>query len=117
MDKTPVAKVSSGVPIWKSRGMRQDSPEVFLSNQKELVKDLMDRAKQIQVLIDALPPPDVEDNQAERLEKINAEMRAANEEYREAVQRAIIALLGSNAAAYRASLFDNPYIVGFEPSV
>ncbi|KAG9001100.1 hypothetical protein FRB93_012480 [Tulasnella sp. JGI-2019a] len=63
MDRTPVGKVSARVPIWKSRGIRQDSPEVFLNGQKELVKDLMDKAKQIQVLIDALPPPDLEDNQ------------------------------------------------------
>ncbi|KAG9011967.1 hypothetical protein FRB94_007160 [Tulasnella sp. JGI-2019a] len=88
MDRTPVGKVSARVPIWKSRGIRQDSPEVFLNGQKELVKDLMDKAKQIQVLIDALPPPDLEDNQAVRLEKIDAEMRVANEEYRQAIQRA-----------------------------
>ncbi|KAG9036261.1 hypothetical protein FRB95_009409 [Tulasnella sp. JGI-2019a] len=109
MDRTPVGKVSARVPIWKSRGIRQDSPEVFLNGQKELVKDLMDKAKQIQVLIDALPPPDLEDNQAVRLEKIDAEMRVANEEYRQAIQRAralhaelsdtIQFLLGNNQAS------------------
>ncbi|KAG9045414.1 hypothetical protein FS837_006347 [Tulasnella sp. UAMH 9824] len=87
-EKTPLNQVSPKVPLWKSRKDKADTPETFIENQKELVRDLMAKAKQIELLIDALPPPDLSEDQNERLRKIDSEMRIANEEYRQSLERA-----------------------------
>ncbi|KAG8944794.1 hypothetical protein FRC04_001532 [Tulasnella sp. 424] len=87
-EKTPLNQVSSKVPLWKSRKDKADPPETFIENQKELVRDLMEKAKRIEVLIDSLPPPDLSEDQNERLLKLDTDMRAANEEYRQALERA-----------------------------
>ncbi|KAG8913833.1 hypothetical protein FRC01_004364, partial [Tulasnella sp. 417] len=62
-EKTPLNQVSPKVPLWKSRKDKADTQEAFIENQKELVRDLMAKAKQIEVLIDALPPPDLSEDQ------------------------------------------------------
>lgn len=81
-EKTPLNQVSSKVPLWKSRKDKADPPETFIGemslpsffrfkthtifpseNQKELVRDLMEKAKRIEVLIDSLPPPDLSEDQ------------------------------------------------------
>jgi len=61
---------------------------VFEANQKELVTDLVTKAKQIEVLIQSLPVPESEEEQAKRFQVLEEEMQQANEEYKAAVNRA-----------------------------
>ncbi|KAJ3508048.1 hypothetical protein NMY22_g16736 [Coprinellus aureogranulatus] len=58
------------------------------ANQKELVTDLVTKAKQIEYLINSLPEPEPEETQARRLKALEEEMTTANEEYAQAVSRA-----------------------------
>ncbi|KAF9042311.1 hypothetical protein BJ165DRAFT_263610 [Panaeolus papilionaceus] len=82
-------QVSPDVPITKQRNPEKyDDPETFEANQKELVTDLMVKAKQIEYLIKSLPVPEPEEEQAKRLQVLEEEMGAANEEYIRAVERA-----------------------------
>ncbi|KAL9710948.1 hypothetical protein Ac2012v2_005488 [Leucoagaricus gongylophorus] len=82
-------QVSPDVPITKQRNLEKyDSPEVFEANKRELVTDLIVKAKQIDYLIDSLPEPEPEEAQAKRLEILEEEMKQANEEYTKAVNRA-----------------------------
>jgi len=67
---------------------RYDPPEVFEAHQKELVNDLIVKAKQIELLIDSLPEPEAEEVQAKRLQTLENEMTVANAEYMRAVSRA-----------------------------
>jgi mediator of RNA polymerase II transcription subunit 21 len=53
-----------------------------------LVVDLISKAKQVEYLINALPEPEPEENQAKRLKVLEEEMGVANEEYAMAVARA-----------------------------
>ena len=79
-----------------------------VENKRELVTDIMVKAKQIEYLISSLPQPEPEEaqvggvlstfsyrvfsvgfcSQAARLEKLEGEMTRANEEYARAVNRA-----------------------------
>jgi hypothetical protein len=65
-----------------------------LSNSKctgtkqELVSDLINKAKQVEQLINSLPVPEPEEQQVARLAQLQSEMAAANEEYRLAVKQA-----------------------------
>jgi len=76
-----------------------------IANQKELVTDLITKAKQIEYLINSLPEPEPEEDQvgsgswrtvfgthghkqAKRLQTLEDEMTIANEEYIHAVNRA-----------------------------
>ncbi|KAG8936937.1 hypothetical protein FRC03_004400 [Tulasnella sp. 419] len=86
--KAGLVQVSSHIPVTKSRGDKADAPDIFLENQKELVADFVRKAKEIETLINSLPEPDFVQNQAERLVKLEEEMKVANEEYRQAVERA-----------------------------
>jgi len=82
-------QVSPEIPITKSRNPDKfDSPEVFEANKRELVDDLIVKAKQIEVLIQSLPVPEPEETQARRLEALETTMIEANEEYLRAVDRA-----------------------------
>ncbi|KAI0761150.1 hypothetical protein BD413DRAFT_486365 [Trametes elegans] len=82
-------QVSQEVPVTKSRNPdKYDPPDVFEANKKELVTDLMVKAKQVEYLIQSLPEPDPEENQVERLQALEAEMEQANAEYIQAVNRA-----------------------------
>lgn len=82
-------QVSPDVPVTKQRNLEKyDSPEVFEANKRELVTDLIVKAKQIDYLIDSLPEPEPEEAQAKRLEVLEEEMKQANEEYTKAVNRA-----------------------------
>jgi len=57
-------QVSPDVPITKQRNLEKyDSPEVFEANKRELVADLIVKAKQIDYLIDSLPEPEPEEAQ------------------------------------------------------
>lgn len=57
-------QVSPEVPITKQRNSEKyDSPEVFEANKKELVTDLIVKAKQIDYLINSLPEPEPEETQ------------------------------------------------------
>ncbi|SRR6266540_3991409 len=83
------------------------SPVNFLANQKEMVTDLIVKAKQIEYLINSLPEPEPEEEQvsfvflslrpsiqyltirqAKRLKGLEEEMQVANAEYIQAVNRA-----------------------------
>ncbi|KAJ3575670.1 hypothetical protein NP233_g955 [Leucocoprinus birnbaumii] len=83
------AQVSPEVPITKQRNPEKfDSVEVFEANKRELVTDLIVKAKQIDYLINSLPETEPEEAQARRLEVLEEEMKLANEEYARAVSRA-----------------------------
>ncbi|KAF8551923.1 hypothetical protein OG21DRAFT_1512160 [Imleria badia] len=58
-------QVSPEIPVTKSRNQDKfDPPEVFEANKRELVDDLIVKAKQIEVLIQSLPVPEPEETQA-----------------------------------------------------
>ncbi|KAJ7126039.1 hypothetical protein C8R44DRAFT_780884 [Mycena epipterygia] len=81
-------QVSADVPITKQRNPdKYDTPEVFEANKKELVTDLIIKAKQVEYLIKSLPEPEPEEDQAKRLQALDEEMTVANEEYIHAVAR------------------------------
>ncbi|CAL1696885.1 unnamed protein product [Somion occarium] len=87
--KANFTQVSPDVPITKHRNPEKvDAPEVFEANKKEMVNDLMVKAKQIEYLINSLPEPEPEEIQAHRLQELEQEMSQANEEYIRAVNRA-----------------------------
>ncbi|KAI0665823.1 hypothetical protein C8Q78DRAFT_1083676 [Trametes maxima] len=75
-------QVNHEIPITKARR------DVFAANKKELVTDLMVKAKQAEYLIQSLPEPDPEEKQVERLQALEEEMEQANAEYVQAVNRA-----------------------------
>ncbi|KAF9646585.1 hypothetical protein BDM02DRAFT_3156496 [Thelephora ganbajun] len=97
-------QVSPQVPITKQRNPDKfDPPDVFEANKKELAGDLALKARQIDYLIQSLPPPEPEEKQAgirvdalhttynpqaERLQALESQMTEANEEYARAVRRA-----------------------------
>ncbi|KIJ58770.1 hypothetical protein HYDPIDRAFT_66175, partial [Hydnomerulius pinastri MD-312] len=83
-------QVSQEIPITKQRNPDKfDAPEVFEANKKELVDDLIVKAKQIEVLIQSLPVPEPEEQQARPISRnLENEMSEANEEYTQAVDRA-----------------------------
>ncbi|KAJ6466105.1 hypothetical protein C8R47DRAFT_990999 [Mycena vitilis] len=81
-------QVSEDVPITKQRNPEKyDSPEEFEANKKELVTDLIVKAKQVEYLIQSLPEPEPEQEQAKRLQILDEEMTVVNEEYTVAVAR------------------------------
>ncbi|KAK7023324.1 mediator of RNA polymerase II transcription subunit 21 [Favolaschia claudopus] len=78
----------SEIPITKQRNPEKyDEPEVFDANKKELVTDLIVKAKQVEYLIQSLPEPEPEEEQEKRLKALDEEMTLANEEYIQAVAR------------------------------
>ncbi|KII86271.1 hypothetical protein PLICRDRAFT_43856 [Plicaturopsis crispa FD-325 SS-3] len=82
-------QVSPEVPVTKQRNPdKYDAPEEFEANKKELVTDLIVKAKQVEYLIQSLPEPEPEEEQARRLQGLEDEMKAANAEYLQAVDRA-----------------------------
>lgn len=82
-------QVSEQIPITKIRNPdKYDSPELFEANKNELVQDLIVKAKQIEYLIQSLPVPEPEEQQANRLQALERQMQDANEEYMQAVDRA-----------------------------
>ncbi|KAJ7493857.1 hypothetical protein FB451DRAFT_1215569 [Mycena latifolia] len=81
-------QVSADVPITKQRNPdKYDPPDVFEANKKELVTDLIVKAKQVEFLINSLPTPEPEAEQAKRLQALDEEMGVVNEEYIQAVAR------------------------------
>ncbi|KAK7050722.1 hypothetical protein R3P38DRAFT_2687051 [Favolaschia claudopus] len=78
----------SEIPVTKQRNPEKyDEPEVFEANKKELVTDLMVKAKQVEYLIQSLPEPEPEEEQEKRLRALDEEMTLANQEYIQAVAR------------------------------
>ncbi|KAF7793319.1 hypothetical protein EIP86_004431 [Pleurotus ostreatoroseus] len=83
-------QVSPDIPITKQRNQdKVDTPDAFEDNKREMVSDILVKAKQIEYLINSLPQPESEETQAKRLESLEQEMTQANEEYMKAVNRAI----------------------------
>ncbi|KAG7090428.1 hypothetical protein E1B28_009547 [Marasmius oreades] len=81
-------QVSPDIPITKQRAAdKYDPPEVFEANKQELVADLIVKAKQVEFLINSLPEPKPEEEQAKRLQALETEMQEANAEYIRAVNR------------------------------
>ncbi|KAJ6505336.1 hypothetical protein C8R45DRAFT_972384 [Mycena sanguinolenta] len=86
--RSDFVQVSADVPITKQRNPDKfDPPDVFEANKKELVTDLIVKAKQVEYLIKSLPEPEPEEEQAKRLQILDDEMTAVNEEYIQAVAR------------------------------
>ncbi|CAE6451336.1 unnamed protein product [Rhizoctonia solani] len=82
-------QVNPDIPVTKTRPPdKEDPPDVFEANKRELVNDLITKAKQIEYLIKSLPPPEPESEQAARLVSLEADMKLANDEYRQALARA-----------------------------
>ncbi|KAF8885595.1 hypothetical protein BD779DRAFT_663622 [Infundibulicybe gibba] len=99
-------QVSLEIPVTKQRNPdRFDTPEVFEANKKELVTDLIVKAKQIEYLIKSLPEPEPEEEQVrpgirghslhthfpgigQRLQALQDDMTSANADYIRAVDRA-----------------------------
>jgi len=82
-------QVSPEIPITKQRNPEKyDQPDVFDANKKELVTDLIVKSKQVEYLINSLPEPEEEEEQAKRFQALEDEMNSANEEYIQAVNRA-----------------------------
>ncbi|KAK7051717.1 hypothetical protein R3P38DRAFT_3386509 [Favolaschia claudopus] len=78
----------SEIPITKQRNPEKcDQPEAFEANKKELVTDLIVKAKQVEYLIQSLPEPEPEEGQEKRLKALDDETTLANEEYIQAVAR------------------------------
>ncbi|EPS99659.1 hypothetical protein FOMPIDRAFT_53231 [Fomitopsis schrenkii] len=83
------AQVSPDVPVTKQRKADKfDPPEVLEANKRELVNDLVVKAKQIDYLVQSLPEPEAEEVQANRLQNLENQMAEANAEYARAVTRA-----------------------------
>ncbi|ESK93513.1 hypothetical protein Moror_1665 [Moniliophthora roreri MCA 2997] len=81
-------QVSPDIPVTKQRNPEKyDTPEVFEANKQELVADLIVKAKQVEYLIQSLPEPEPEEEQAKRLQALEEEMQKANAEYIQAVNR------------------------------
>ncbi len=59
-----------------------------VENKKELVVDLVRKAKQIELLINSLPVLEPEETQAGRFVQLEEEMQVANTEYKAALERA-----------------------------
>ncbi|PCH33127.1 hypothetical protein WOLCODRAFT_134943 [Wolfiporia cocos MD-104 SS10] len=82
-------QVGPDVPITKQRKPdKVDAAELFEANKKELVTDLVVKAKQVDYLIQSLPEPEAEKAQAHRLQALEDEMTRVNEDYLLAVNRA-----------------------------
>ncbi|EKM60654.1 uncharacterized protein PHACADRAFT_246695 [Phanerochaete carnosa HHB-10118-sp] len=82
-------QVSEDVPVTKARNPEKvDSPDVFEENKKELVTDLLVKAKQVEYLINSLPEPESEEAQAMRLQDLERQMTEADDDYVRAVNRA-----------------------------
>ncbi|KAJ3932569.1 MAG: hypothetical protein NXY57DRAFT_960753 [Lentinula lateritia] len=87
-NRTNFIQVSPEIPITKQRNPEKyDTPDVFEANKKELVTDLIRKAKQVEYLINSLPEPEPEEIQAQRLQQLEDEMQLANTEYIQAVNR------------------------------
>ncbi|KZS90222.1 hypothetical protein SISNIDRAFT_444091 [Sistotremastrum niveocremeum HHB9708] len=87
--KADFKQVSEHIPLTRTRPPEKvDPPDVFEANKKEMVGDLMRKTRQIHILIQSLPVPEPESEQAARLESLENEMTTANREYKEAVARA-----------------------------
>lgn len=55
---------NSEIPVTKTRNPdKYDQPDEFESNKQELVRDLVNKAKQVEVLILSLPVPEREEEQ------------------------------------------------------
>jgi len=59
-----------------------------VENKKELVVDLVRKAKQIELLINSLSVLEPEETQAARFVQLEEEMQVANSEYKAALERA-----------------------------
>ncbi|PBK60680.1 hypothetical protein ARMSODRAFT_897633 [Armillaria solidipes] len=81
-------QVSPAVPVTKSRNPEKyDAAETFEGNKRELVVDLIAKAKQVEYLIQSLPEPEAEEEQAKRLQRLQEEMSVADAEYAGALKR------------------------------
>ncbi|KAJ7149616.1 hypothetical protein C8R46DRAFT_1309494 [Mycena filopes] len=81
-------QISEEIPITKERNADKfDEPEVFEANKKELIADLILKAKQVEYLIESLPEPEREEDQVCKTAARSDEMTAVNDEYVEAVAR------------------------------
>ncbi|KAJ7164358.1 hypothetical protein C8R46DRAFT_1177029 [Mycena filopes] len=86
--RTDFVQISEEIPVTKQRNPdKYDTPEVFEANKKELVADLIVKAKQVEYLIQSLPDREPEEEQAKRLQSLDDEMTTVNEEYMHAIAR------------------------------
>jgi len=87
--KSTFKQISDQIPITRTRPAEKvDSVELFESTKRELISELVRKAKQVELLINSLPAPEPENQHVARLAELQDEMAAANEEYRQAVNRA-----------------------------
>ncbi|KAF9017518.1 hypothetical protein BDZ89DRAFT_993849 [Hymenopellis radicata] len=83
--KANFLQVSPQIPVTKTRAA--DKLDTAEETKKELVTDLVMKAKQVEFLIQSLPVPEPEAEQAKRLEALELEMAEANTAYIQALDR------------------------------
>ncbi|KAG7094620.1 hypothetical protein E1B28_005443 [Marasmius oreades] len=81
-------QTSTEIPVTKRRSSdKYDSIEDFEENKREVVTDLIVKAKQLEFLISSFPEAELEEEQARRLEMLEDEAQKTNEEYVQIVAR------------------------------
>ncbi|GAA5944221.1 Srb7p [Sporobolomyces koalae] len=87
--KSNFKQVNENFPITQSIP-NADPDDVFEANRKELVTDLLRKAKQLEFLIDSLPspPPEEDVRTGQDLAHLESELQAANQDYLETLTEA-----------------------------
>ncbi|KAI8996918.1 hypothetical protein BDB01DRAFT_769087 [Pilobolus umbonatus] len=84
-EKSSMVELNEEIPISQPK-IQADAAEVFQDNMKELVADLVNKAKEIDALIEMLPGIDqTEEDQMNILQSLEIENREANEDFGKAV--------------------------------
>lgn len=117
VQRSDFKQVSPDVPITKSRPKdKVDDPQKFegrtqtfcetarlsywylttKESKRELIADIILKAKQIEVLIESLPTPEPEEAQAQRFGALEQELQQANAEYKRAIDRASKGIIKSH---------------------
>ncbi|KAI8991437.1 hypothetical protein BDF20DRAFT_844641 [Mycotypha africana] len=85
-EKSSMVELNKDIPVSQPK-IQADDPQVFQNNMRELVSDLVKKAKEIDQLIEVLPGiHQTEEEQIDILKKLEEENRAANDEYEAAVK-------------------------------
>jgi len=85
--KVNFKQVNADVPVTQGNP-NADRPSVFEANRRELVTDLMRKAKQLEYLVSALPNPPSTNDFANVFAELEAESEIVNREYASALDEA-----------------------------
>ncbi|KAI8087770.1 uncharacterized protein B0P05DRAFT_532248 [Gilbertella persicaria] len=85
-EKSGMAELNPDIPVTQPK-VQADEPHIFQDNVRELVSDLVKKAKEIDALIEVLPGiQQTEEQQIELLKSLEQENQVANQEYQAAVK-------------------------------